>query len=122
MKKTKTIKRTIDFATAREADTNVLVGILEITGLKTPLVSADRADWEVIRDGAEFIIRALDAEERRKFEDAQPDLFERYEDVQDVSDEQTFEDFESEFEEESEALREQIHKARLARNARIGHC
>ena len=119
MKKTKTIKRTIDFATAREADTNVLVGILEITGLKTPLVSADREDWEVIRDGAEFIIRALDAEERRKFEETQPDLFEQYEDV---TDEQTFEDFECEFEEESEALRKQIHKARLARNARIGHC
>lgn len=118
-KKTKIIKRTIDFATAREADTNVLVGILEITGLKTPLVSADRADWEVIRDGAEFIIRALDEEEQRKFEEGQPDLFEQYEDV---SDEQTFEDFECEFEEESEALREQIHKARLARNARIGHC
>ena len=114
----KLTKREIKFSTARSAETNELVGILEITGLKVPVVSANAADWETIKSGAEFILKALEEEERQAFEASQPDLFAQYDNAHDVPTDEVLDSLES----EAKQVLQMVAKTREAKNVRVGNC
>lgn len=114
----KPAKREIKFSTARSAETNELVGILEITGLKVPVVSANPADWETIKSGAEFILKALEEEERQAFEASQPDLFAQYDNVHDVPTDEMLDSLEQ----EARQVLQMVDNTREAKNARVGNC